>query len=58
MLSELGTAARYRLTLQYNGTHFFGFQRCSMGRRTIQGELEKALKQFVGYDVKVSCRLF
>ena len=39
--------ARYQLTLAYDGTDFFGSQRqashSGTGRRTVQGELEKAL---------------
>ncbi|HSB02485.1 MAG TPA: tRNA pseudouridine(38-40) synthase TruA [Anaerolineales bacterium] len=34
--------ARYQLTLAYDGTDFFGSQR-QANRRTVQGELEKAL---------------
>src|SRR5512138_103683 len=34
--------ARYQLTLAYDGTDFFGSQR-QVKRRTVQGELEKAL---------------
>ena len=34
--------ARYQLTLAYDGTDFFGSQR-QVSKRTIQGELEKAL---------------
>ena len=36
--------ARYQLTLAYDGTNFFGSQR-QANRRTVQGELEKALCQ-------------
>src|SRR5919198_3255116 len=36
------TMARYQLTLAYDGTDFFGSQR-QANRRTVQGELEKAL---------------
>ena len=35
--------ARYQLTLAYDGTDFFGSQRQAK-RRTVQGELEKALR--------------
>jgi tRNA pseudouridine38-40 synthase len=34
--------ARYKLTLAYDGSNFYGSQR-QAGRRTVQGELEKAL---------------
>ena len=36
--------ARYKLTLAYNGTDFFGSQR-QANPRTVQGELEKALSK-------------
>jgi len=36
--------ARYKLTLAYNGTDFFGSQR-QVNPRTVQGELEKALSK-------------
>ncbi len=36
--------ARYKLTLAYDGTHFAGSQR-QQGRRTVQGELEEALRR-------------
>jgi tRNA pseudouridine38-40 synthase len=43
------TMARYQLTLAYDGTDFFGSQRqtspTGAGKRTVQGELEKALSQ-------------
>lgn len=35
--------ARYQLTLAYDGTEFFGSQR-QVKKRTVQGELEKALR--------------
>ncbi|MFO3797234.1 MAG: tRNA pseudouridine(38-40) synthase TruA, partial [Anaerolineales bacterium] len=35
--------ARYKLTLAYDGTHFAGSQR-QKGQRTVQGELERALR--------------
>lgn len=37
--------ARYQLTLAYDGTDFFGSQR-QASKRTVQGELEKALQKF------------
>ncbi|MGZ9165241.1 MAG: tRNA pseudouridine(38-40) synthase TruA, partial [Anaerolineales bacterium] len=36
--------ARYQLTLAYDGTDFFGSQRQAKSR-TVQGELEKALRR-------------
>jgi tRNA pseudouridine38-40 synthase len=41
-----------KLTVEYIGTKFSGFQ--SQGRkRTVQGELEKAVSKYFGVDVKV-----
>jgi tRNA pseudouridine38-40 synthase len=54
--------ARYQLTLAYDGTNFFGSQRqagpSGTGRRTVQGELEKALSQlgWTGRSVILSGR--
>jgi len=36
---------RFKLTLAYDGTNFFGSQR-QTNKRTVQGELEKALRRF------------
>src|SRR5688572_7001124 len=49
--------ARYQLTLAYDGTDFFGSQR-QANRRTVQGELEKALCKFgwTGRSVLMSGR--
>jgi tRNA pseudouridine38-40 synthase len=49
--------ARYQLTLAYDGTDFFGSQR-QANRRTVQGELEKALSQlgWTGRSVLMSGR--
>lgn len=38
----------YRLTLQYDGTEFHGWQVQVVGRRTVQGELERALSALEG----------
>ncbi|MCC2625433.1 MAG: tRNA pseudouridine(38-40) synthase TruA [Burkholderiales bacterium] len=40
------------LQLEYDGSHFFGFQR-QASCRTIQGELEKALSKFANHDIQV-----
>ena len=54
--------ARYQLTLAYNGTDFFGSQRqagpTGTGKRTVQGELEKALSHlgWTGRSVILSGR--
>src|SRR5215210_2033358 len=42
----------YRLTLQYDGTEFHGWQ-AQEGRRTVQGELERALSLVEGRAVAV-----
>ena len=42
----------YRLTLQYDGTEFAGWQ-VQDGRRTVQGELERALSLLEGARVVV-----
>ena len=49
--------ARYQLTLAYDGTDFFGSQRQAK-RRTVQGELEKALRKmrWTGRSVLMSGR--
>lgn len=36
--------ARYKVILAYDGTHFQGFQRQKSGVRTVQGEVEQALR--------------
>jgi len=41
------------LYLEYDGTDFHGFQR-QKEERTVQGELEKALRQLLGEDVQIS----
>jgi len=40
----LETSARYKFTVSYDGTNFWGFQR-QTGVRTIQAEIESALKR-------------
>src|SRR5512145_3367616 len=49
--------ARYQLTLAYDGTEFFGSQR-QASKRTVQGELEKALAEigWTGRSVILSGR--
>jgi tRNA pseudouridine38-40 synthase len=49
--------ARYQLTLAYDGTDFFGSQR-QASKRTVQGELEKALQKlgWTGRSVLMSGR--
>lgn len=46
---------RYRMTVAYDGTDFYGWQ-AQPNKRTVQGELEAALKQLTGEIVRVhSC---
>ena len=45
---------KYLLVVSYNGTNFAGFQRQKKGERTIQQELEKALKVLLKQDVNGS----
>lgn len=44
---------KYLLTITYDGTNFAGFQRQKKGERTIQEELEKALKILLKHDINV-----
>ncbi|HEY8393070.1 MAG TPA: tRNA pseudouridine(38-40) synthase TruA [Capillibacterium sp.] len=37
-----------KLTIAYDGTEFAGYQRQGQGERTVQGELEKALRRLTG----------
>ena len=41
-----------KLTIEYDGTHFFGFQRQRTGR-TVQAELESALKKLFQKKITV-----
>ncbi len=41
-----------KVVLEYDGTEFSGWQHQS-GRRTVEGELRRALRQLTGQDVKV-----
>ena len=43
----------YRLTIQYDGTDFAGWQTQARGERTVQGELERALALLEGEPVTV-----
>jgi len=44
----------FRITLEYDGSGFAGWQR-QPGKRTVQGEVEKALSIIAGKDVRVVC---
>ena len=41
----------FRLTIQYDGTEFHGWQMQGGGQRTVQGELERALALVEGRAV-------
>jgi tRNA pseudouridine38-40 synthase len=43
---------RYRATVEYDGTDFFGFQIQAKGR-TVQGEIEKAIQQIIQSQVRI-----
>jgi tRNA pseudouridine38-40 synthase len=43
----------YRLTLEYDGAGFAGWQRQPVGQRSVQGELEGALRRVTGEAVRV-----
>ena len=43
--------SRVKLTIEYDGTNFSGYQ-CQPGKRTIQAELEKALESV--YNQKIN----
>lgn len=42
-----------KLTIAYEGTEFSGYQRQAKGERTVQGELEKALRKLTGTTPKL-----
>lgn len=42
-----------KLTIAYEGTDFSGYQRQAQGERTVQGELEKALRRLTGEAPKL-----
>ncbi len=44
---------KYRATVCYDGTEFFGFQRQAEGVRSVQGEIETALETITGSMVTV-----
>lgn len=41
--------------VEYNGSHFHGWQTQQPGVRTVQEEVEKALAQVAGHDVRLAC---
>lgn len=46
------TEQRYRATVEYDGTDFLGYQVQAEGR-TVQGEIEKSLRQVTGSTVRI-----
>jgi tRNA pseudouridine38-40 synthase len=48
------TERRYRATVEYDGSDYFGFQRQTPGQPTIQAELERALEIIVQQPVAVT----
>lgn len=44
----------YRLTLEYDGTGFRGWQRLPDGARTVQGRVEAALSEIFGEPIEIS----
>ncbi len=46
---------RIALGVEYNGTHFSGWQRQKGGERTVQEEVEKALSLVADHEVKIIC---
>ena len=48
---------RYKLTIEYNGTNFIGWQKQKKGF-SIQGTIEKAAKNFLQSEVGLTCLLY
>ncbi len=46
------TEQRYRATVEYDGTDFLGYQVQAEGR-TVQGEIEKSIRQVTGSSVRI-----
>lgn len=44
----------YKLTIQYDGTRYKGWQRLGGGENTIQGKIEHVLTEMVGTDVEIT----
>ncbi len=43
----------FKIIVEYDGTNFFGWQRQN-DKKTIQGEIEKALRMILNQDIKIS----
>lgn len=52
-MPDLDARRNVRLTLEYDGTHFAGWQR-QRGQRTVQQVVEEALEQHLGHPVRVT----
>jgi len=53
MFKLKGIVMKYLLVVSYDGTNFAGFQKQKKGERTIQEEIEKALKILLKQDIVV-----
>ncbi|CUH93337.1 tRNA pseudouridine(38-40) synthase TruA [Herbinix luporum] len=45
--------ANYRLTIQYDGGRYKGWQRLGRGENTIQGKLENVISELIGVDTEI-----
>ena len=43
----------YKLTIQYDGGRYKGWQRLGDGEQTIQGKIEKALTEIIGHKIEI-----
>jgi tRNA pseudouridine38-40 synthase len=46
---------RYKMTIAYDGTHYAGWQ-VQPGKKTVQGEVERAIEHLVGHPIRSSCQ--
>ncbi len=46
-------AKNFKIIIEYDGTHFFGWQR-QKDKKTIQGELEKILTRILNQDIRIT----
>ena len=49
----------YKIVLQYDGTHYNGWQKQGNTKNTIQGKLEEILSKYFGQEIEIgraSCR--
>ena len=44
----------YKLTIQYDGEHFKGWQRLGNSENTIQGKIENAIAVMVGKPIEIN----